>query len=215
MSHAVWMLLYAIERADREAYLDWFHRVHIPDKLARPGYTWAAHYAVTSAAGSSEPGGYVALFGGESTRVFHDPSPAQLKLRQDADTRRMMGMRRAGSGTILCEAWRDGRLDAAVAAPAIRLHCIDAGGADEDLEAWLAQERVPTLLAGAGCSGVRKWLGASGAVRHAVVEEYASLAACAGADDRAPPTDWSARVAAAVREPVGPPRVATRIWPAA
>ena len=38
MSNAVWVILYTVADADRQDYLDWFHQVHIPDKLARPGH---------------------------------------------------------------------------------------------------------------------------------------------------------------------------------
>ena len=44
MTQAIWTLSYAVDEAQRERYLDWFHGEHIPDKLSRPGYTWAAHY---------------------------------------------------------------------------------------------------------------------------------------------------------------------------
>ena len=42
MTGAIWALAYEISNDDRETYLDWFHRIHIPEKLARPGYRWAA-----------------------------------------------------------------------------------------------------------------------------------------------------------------------------
>ena len=44
MHGAIWTLAYDIDSAERERYLQWFHDVHIPEKLARPGYIWAAHY---------------------------------------------------------------------------------------------------------------------------------------------------------------------------
>lgn len=44
MANAIWALAYDISNDDCESYLDWFHRIHIPEKLARPGYPWAAHF---------------------------------------------------------------------------------------------------------------------------------------------------------------------------
>jgi hypothetical protein len=44
MAASVWLLNYDIAAADRDHYLSWFHDEHIPEKLARPGYRWAAHY---------------------------------------------------------------------------------------------------------------------------------------------------------------------------
>lgn len=44
MAASVWLLNYDIAAADRDHYLSWFHDEHIPEKLAPPGYRWAAHY---------------------------------------------------------------------------------------------------------------------------------------------------------------------------
>ena len=46
MSAALWMIIYDLDPANADSYLQWFDEVHIPEKLARPGYTWAAHYQV-------------------------------------------------------------------------------------------------------------------------------------------------------------------------
>ena len=46
MSTAVWLLSYGLTAQSRDDYLGWFHDVHVPEKLARPGYTWAAHYQI-------------------------------------------------------------------------------------------------------------------------------------------------------------------------
>mgnify|MGYP001388943222 CR=1 FL=1 len=44
MTTSIWLLFYDIAAADRDHYVDWFHRCHIPEKLARPGYRSAAHF---------------------------------------------------------------------------------------------------------------------------------------------------------------------------
>ena len=44
MTAGIWLLFYDIAVADRDHYVDWFHRRHISEKLARPGYCWAAHF---------------------------------------------------------------------------------------------------------------------------------------------------------------------------
>ena len=61
MDRGIWAIWYDIAAAQRAAYLEWFHEVHIPEKLARPGYLWAAHYELTRE--GTHPG-YLALFGG-------------------------------------------------------------------------------------------------------------------------------------------------------
>ena len=60
MDRGIWAIWYDIAPADRAAYEDWFHNVHIPEKLARPGYLWAAHYALGHGGRGT---GYLALFG--------------------------------------------------------------------------------------------------------------------------------------------------------
>ena len=153
MTGAIWALAYDISNDDRQSYLDWFHRIHIPEKLARPGYRWAAHFE--GCATTPNTHSYIALFGGVSTRIFLDPSPAQLKTKQDDLTRRMMARRRNPFATILAYEWRDGSTpstsnDDAVAAEAINSDwleflVIDAAGQGEAIGAWAAQTFLPKL----------------------------------------------------------------------
>ena len=105
MTGAIWALAYEISNDDRETYLDWFHQIHIPEKLARPGYRWAAHFEGSTT--TPDTHSYIALFGGISTRIFLDPSPAQLKTKQDDLTREMMAQRRNPFATILVHEWSD------------------------------------------------------------------------------------------------------------
>ena len=46
MDRAVWAVIYDLPEEGRDEYMAWYHGVHIPEKLARPGYAWAAHYEV-------------------------------------------------------------------------------------------------------------------------------------------------------------------------
>ena len=63
MPSAIWTILYDLPAETRKDYLAWFHDVHIPEKLARPGYTWAAHYQVV---GEGDEMSCIAMFGGET-----------------------------------------------------------------------------------------------------------------------------------------------------
>ena len=38
MDRGIWAIAYGIPAEYRSEYLEWFHGVHIPEKLARPGY---------------------------------------------------------------------------------------------------------------------------------------------------------------------------------
>ena len=60
MDRGIWAIWYDISDEHRSAYLDWFHQAHIPEKLSRPGYLWAAHYELMRIAKNT---GYLALFG--------------------------------------------------------------------------------------------------------------------------------------------------------
>ena len=76
----IWLSLYDIAAADRDHYVDWFHRFHIPEKRVRRGYRWSAHFEAAPTSGNSDLYQYIGLFGEDSNRVFLDQSPAQLKL---------------------------------------------------------------------------------------------------------------------------------------
>ena len=174
MSTAIWAIRHTIATHHRDRYLTWFHGTHIPEKLARPGYTWAAHYRAASG-GAEGADAYLALFGGVNTRVFYDPSPAQLKLKQDDLTREMMAMRVGSSAVIFGEEWRHGDCGIdAVEAPVIRLTVADVTPGDEKFAAWCAQQYFPRIAGLQGFRAVRKLFGSSGSPRHAILEEYES-----------------------------------------
>lgn len=235
MDRAVWAIFYDLPEEGREEYLAWFHEVHIPEKLARPGYVWAAHYEAKPPGArferiaarlrrSDDPAlasgrGFVALFGGETTRAFYDPSPAQLRERRSAETRRMADARIRARGLILCEEWRvegpeaGAREAPGVPAPAMQMGRYDAGGRDEDLQAWYAQERMAGVARTPGCVGARKYLAATGAPRHAVLYEFSSLAAREAHYVALEETEWTRRVHGYLVHPPGSPLVGSRIWP--
>src|SRR5688572_27456097 len=97
MDRGIWAIWYELDAEHRAEYVRWFHHVHIPEKLSRPGYLWAAHYALEAGKG------YLALFGGTSAHTFLNPSPAQLAKRQSAETKHFMAMRHQPSMCILAE----------------------------------------------------------------------------------------------------------------
>ena len=96
MDHGIWAIWYEVPEEARSEYLDWFHGVHIPEKLSRPGYLWAAHYELghggarfqkvvnglvrTGARALGRGSGYLALFGALTAHTFLNPSPGQFIL---------------------------------------------------------------------------------------------------------------------------------------
>ena len=186
MAASVWLLNYDIAAADRDHYLSWFHDEHIPEKLARPGYRWATHY---EALASNEFAGlyrYIGMFGGESTKVFLDPSPAQLKLTQTENTRAMMGLRQNPSAAILAHEWSsfatdnildgqiDGQITGQINGPYIVLLSIEAPQHDERIGSIAAQHLAPAFVAQDGAIACHKFTNVMGAPRHMMLFEMAS-----------------------------------------
>ena len=202
MSNAIWMILYDLQREREAEYMDWFHDIHIPEKLARPGYTWAAHYAEEGDNGLS----CIALFGGLNSGVFLNPSPAQIKPTQTAETRDMMGCRSNGRSLILAEEWAsDGEgeisdLDPAINAKAIAVTLCDTAGNDEDFGAWLIQEHRKDATKGSECKSLRKYLASVGGAKHAIIHEYEGPAAPQFKKEYA-------------TFPLGPTQTGKRLWP--
>jgi len=153
MTGAIWALAYEISKENRETYLDWFHQIHIPEKLARPGYSWAAHFEGSATTPNTHS--YIALFGGISTRIFLDPSPAQLKTKQDDLTREMMAQRRNPFATILVHEWSDRSTPSTSNDHAMALEPINSDRVDflvinaveqgEAIGAWVVQNLLPKL----------------------------------------------------------------------
>jgi len=221
MDRGIWAIWYDIADADWREYASWFHEVHIPEKLARPGYGWAAHYRLEAGKG------YVALFGGATAHTFMSPSPAQLAARQSEETRRYIGMRRDASACIFAEEVRvDGpgaalRDERGTPAYVIQLGNYNAASpaVEDDLGAWYAQERLPLLSRLPGCVGARKLLASMGAHKHAILHEFASLEMReqhfgpheAQAHD---PKTWMGRVRPQLAHAPRSPGIGRRIWPA-
>ena len=208
MSSAIWLITYQLQRDRVDEYLSWFHSVHMMEKLARPGYTWAAHYCTSSANETETSSLYVALFGGETSAVFYNPSPAQLAPVQPPETRDMMGCRVNSRSLILSSEWTiNGNnviesVGSPIEAESIGLTLCDAGGNDMDFSAWLLQEHVPTL---SGC-GMNKYLTSSGDARHTIIYTLS--------DDAALPVfadpngeGWGARVAEYTTYPLDRPLI--------
>ena len=168
MSSAIWVLAYDIRTDDKAVYLDWFHNEHMAEKLARDGYQWAAHYqGQPHHVDDDENTGYVALFGGVSSAVFLNPSPAQLKLKQDAITRHMMGLRRPCRMAILAEEWTvptgtAPQLDH----PMLSITSLAAGETGEALGAWAVQQLLPVV---AGLGQMHKLISVTGAPHHYLI----------------------------------------------
>ncbi|MDP1671575.1 MAG: hypothetical protein Q8L65_00495 [Burkholderiales bacterium] len=224
MDRSIWAIWYDIAPDNRDTYLDWFHRVHIPEKLSRPGYCWAAHYALGHGGRGT---GYLALFGGETTQTFLNPSPGQLAKKQGAETKRFIGMRMNAAAAILAEEARvDGpethtRDSRHTAAAVIQIGHYNAPSpaVEDDLGGWYAQERFPLLKTLPGCVGARKMLATVGAYKHAILHEFISLEAREqhfGPHEaqRNDPQTWMGRVVPQLQHAPYSPAIGVRLCPA-
>ena len=186
MAASVWLLNYDIAAADRDHYLSWFHDEHIPEKLARPGYRWAAHYEAPASHDAAGLYRYIGMFGGDSTKVFLDPSPAQLKLTQTENTRAVMRLRQNPSAAILAHEWSifakntipetqiDGQINGQIDGPYIDLLSIEAPQHDERIGSIAAQHLAPDFVAQDGAIACHKFTNVMGAPRHMMLFEMAS-----------------------------------------
>ena len=221
MDRGIWAIWYDVEDEHRPDYEAWFHEVHIPEKLSRPGYLWAAHYALEA------DQGFLALFGGATTHAFLSPSPAQLAARQSAETKRYIAMRRNPAAFILGEEVRVDGPEAArrgangTPGPVIQLGNYNAASpaVEDDLGAWYAQERLPLLSRLPGCIGARKMLATVGAFKHAILHEFVSLEMREkhfGPHEEAArdPNTWMGRVRPQLTHAPRSPAIGHRIWPA-
>ena len=220
----IWALWYDLAEETRDAYCDWFHHVHIPEKLARPGYRWAAHYRL----GHGERGqGWLALFGGASAHTFLAPPPSELATRQSDLTRKHMAMRRPlGSAIFAQEVRVDGPearyRDPRASAPVVQFGHYDAPNAatDEAIGSFYAQQRFPLLARLPGVVATRKLLASVGGWRHGVMYEFTSLAEREHhyepleAEARDPSTRMG-QVVPRLRHAPFSPAVGVRAWPPA
>ena len=242
MDRGIWAIWYELPAEGTSEYLDWFHRVHIPEKLARPGYLWAAQYelghggarfqkvvdglAHARASGLGRGAGYLALFGGITAHTFLDPSPGQLRERQTPETQRMIGSRREVYACIFTEETRVNGPEIAQRGPGITpgpviqmgSFNVDSHTIEEDVGAWYAQHRLPFMASMPGCIGARKLLATAGWGKHSILYEYVSLEA---RQERFVPHEelahtagsWTSRVLPRLVHAPCSPAVGRRIWP--
>jgi hypothetical protein len=243
MDRGIWALWYELPEAAKSEYFEWFHNVHIPEKLARPGYLWAAHYELghggsrfkkvvdglhhARESGLGRGGGYLALFGGHTAHTFLDPSPAQLAQRQSPRTRKMIGLRQEIYSCVFAEETRVDGPDVARRGPGMTPGPIIQMGnfnvasheAETEVGAWYAQYRLPFMAAMPGCIGARKLLAAAGWGKHSILYEFVSLKEREARfipheEEAHDSASWTARILPQLRHAPCSPAVGRRIWPA-
>ncbi len=238
MDRAISVAWYDLPESGRDEYLDWLHGTFISKVLEHPGVLWAAHYRnedsitplpiLRHTTERAIPGGYRYLFliGARDAHVLNGLTPYRQKHKRSATDEKMIGIRAGERRNVFVE-------EARVTGPAANQRegeytpsrCIQFGSfnsgsyEDEDeLLAWYADLRLPTMRVLPSSLGMRKLVSVSGWAKHGVLYEFTSLEERArdfrpqeAKDPKA--AEWSKAVIAKLVHAPGSPNVAQRLWP--
>ena len=111
MDRALWISWYDLADRDRDGHLQWLQQRYIPQRLAQPGFLYAAHFkSEASPRMSGVPLGeqgrlrhtddpavpkgnaYILIFGAETPHAFAHPNPEQAACRAVAGGSRHAGV---------------------------------------------------------------------------------------------------------------------------
>jgi hypothetical protein len=245
VDRALWISWYNLADSDRDAYQKWAHGAYIPALIKRPGFLWGAHFRTEAAVPMSgvpkgAPGrlrhtddpavprgnAYILILGAEHAHAFAHPTPRKLHAELSKEDRKMLALRVGERVNLFTDENRIGGPEAGsrdpkqALSPCIQLGSFNAGSADEDeILAWYAQWRLPSMNRLPGCVGIRKLVSVSGWAKHGVLYEFASL----GARNKHFPEHekvnpemdaWTDRLVRQLLHAPGSPSVAQRIFSA-
>ena len=242
MDRGIWATWYDLPGKGREEYLAWLHEVHLPEVLARKGYLWAAHFGnagggerfqrvIQDMARADDPAvgagkGYLVLLGAGSSLAFFDPNRDQIRARQTAEEREMLGRRIGAYTCVFAEEYRVEGPEAGRRAPGVTPgpyiqmgnFNVKALGDGHDLGGWYAQHRLPFMAKMKGGIGARKLAATVGWGRHSILYEYLSAEAreeeFVGHEEIGHEAgSWTSRVHQYVVHAPCSPFVGPRLWP--
>jgi hypothetical protein len=228
---------YDLKDENREQYLSWLHGSYIPKLLKSPGVLWAAHYRTDLSikplprlrhTKEPLPGGYayILLLGAKDAHAFSVLTPYNQKGKVDPADAKMLAMREGERRNIFTEEARvDGphakeREGEYTLAPCIQIGNFNSGAPEDEDEllAWYADYRLPTMGTMPSSVGMRKLASVSGWAKHGVIYEFTSLEA-RGKNFRAHESktkeqaQWTEEVVAKLVHAPGSPNVCERIYP--
>lgn len=240
---AFWITWYDLPVEGRDAYLSWLHGTYIRKIQTRPGVLWAAHYASEEnvvplgggkgmvghhVADGSVPAGdrFILMFGAAEPHVFMNPSPREFHAGLPDEDRRMLAMRIGERVNIMLEEATvygpEAKRPVADMAPSacIQLGSFNAGSYEdeEEMAAWYAQSRLPSLKNVPGFIRARKLVSVAGWAKHACFYEFTSVEARNEHFvyfQRAHPEmeAWSRRIVGKLIHAPKSANLARRIWP--
>jgi len=200
---AYWISWFNLAEEHRYDFFTWAYETYVPRVLARDGALWGALYA-SEATGSFTPLGgggrispkknpkgvptgdrYIMMFGALDAYVFADPMPNEFRAQFNKADQKMLAMCTGERRNLMLEEARiigPGMAEnnpPMAPAPAIQLGSFNAGSwaDEEELTAWYARWRLPSLINLPGCVRVRKLVSVAGWAKHACFYEFNSLKA--------------------------------------
>ena len=240
MDRGYWISWYDLDDSSKVEYLDWLHNIYIPKRLEYKDILWAAHYASLpnvkhpgqegrlSHIKETIPSGdrYILIFGAKDAHAFANPTPEIFHRNLSPDDLKMLELRIGERSNIMTEEARaegpnynESRSDL-VPSRCIQLGNFNAGSyVDEDeLAAWYAQWRIPTMRNLPGCVAVRKLVSISGWSKHAILYEWTSVEMRNKVfvdHEKTNPKmeEWTDKVVRRLVHAPGSPNLAERIWP--
>jgi len=200
---AYWISWFNLPDARRHEFLTWAYEAYVPKVLARDGLLWGALYA-SEASGSFTPLGgggrishkknpkgvpigdrYIMMFGAMDVYALADPTPDEFHAQFNKADSKMLALRTDERRNIMLEEARiegPGIIEITpemAPAPAIQLGSFNSGAwaDEEEMAAWYARWRLPSLQALPGVVRVRKLISVAGWAKHACFYEFTSLKA--------------------------------------
>ena len=200
---AYWISWFNLPDAKRHEFLTWAYESYVPKVLARDGLLWGALYASEATDSFTPLGGggrishkknpkgvpvgdrFIMMFGAMDAYALADPTPDEFHAQLNNADNKMLALRRDERRNLMLEEARIDGLDLVdntpdmAPAPAIQLGSFNAGawGDEEELAAWYARWRLPSLTALPGVVRVRKLISVAGWAKHACFYEFTSLKA--------------------------------------
>jgi hypothetical protein len=245
LDRALWISWYDLADSGRDAYISWLQERYIPRRLAQPGLLWAAHFKSEvnprmSGVPAGAPGrlhhtddkavprgnAYILIFGAATPHAFAHPTPTKLHAELPQEDRKMLAMRVGERVNLMIDEDRIGgpetgrRKPDEALSPCIQLGSFNAGSADEEeVLAWYAQWRLPSMNKLPGCVGIRKLVSVAGWAKHGVLYEFVSLDArnehFPDHEKANPEMDaWTDRFVRKLLHAPGSPNLAQRIYSA-
>jgi hypothetical protein len=200
---AYWITWFNLPAEKRYEFFAWAYESYVPKVLARDGLLWGALYASEAKSTFTPLGGggrishkknpkgvpvgdrYIMMFGAMDAYVLANPTPDEFHAQLNKTDTKMLTLCRYERRNIMLE---EGRVEGAglvdntphmAPAPVIQLGSFNAGAwaDEEEMAAWYARWRLPSLMNVAGCVRVRKLISVAGWAKHACLYEFNSLQA--------------------------------------